>query len=84
MSGKSRALQSAQSYQREALSGGEAIGVILAYITLHLNGLTILFITVVLTSLYTLCGSFDTSARKYLRDIYGRARENSGGVMGVG
>ena len=37
-----------------------------------------------LTSLYTLCGSFDTSARKYLRDIYGRARENSGGDMGVG
>ena len=39
-----------------------------------------LFIPIVLTS----CGGFGPSAQKYLRHIYGRARENSCSDMGVG
>ena len=32
----------------------------------------------------TSCGGFGPSAQKYLRHIYGRARENSCSDMGVG
>ena len=39
-----------------------------------------LFIPIVLTS----CGGFGPSAQKYLKHIYGRARENSCSDMGVG
>ena len=45
----------------------------------HNEGNT-LFIPIVLTY----CGGFGPSAQKYLRHIYGRARENSCSDMGVG
>ena len=45
----------------------------------HDEGNTLL-IPIVLTS----CGSFGPSAQKYLRHLYGRARENSCRDMGVG